>query len=606
MRSIVIHCHFYQPPREDPWLGLIEREPSAAPDHDWNARIARQCYGPLAGIESPSSSGAENVLGSLSFDIGPTLFEWLERESPDVYAAILAADRRSARRFGGHGNAMAMPYNHVILPLASRRDKVTEVRWGIADFTRRFGRAPEGMWLPETAVDEETLDVLAVEGIRFTVLAPQQIENAPADGLPVSFTGSGGRSIAVFTYDGAAAADVAFGQLLADPTGEALATRLAPSRRSGASTGASIGDSVTAIATDGETYGHHHRTGARALASALSRLRSSHDLKLENFASILARTTTRREGRIRSQTSWSCAHGIERWRSGCGCQVGPAPPTGQQWRAPLRDALNGLAARLHATFEREGAALFEDPWAARDGYGTVVAQDGDALRDYVRARLRGSPADGIDSGDLIRARELLELERSALRMFTSCAWFFDEVTGIETRLVLRIAAHAMGLAGTDAFRTEFLSRLRGGDESGAAAIAFVPEGDTSYSNAVARAAAGFAAVRGITPQLQASHIGLFDVSDTDDGDVVGVANRRTGRVDHVALAIRDAGGEPHVTARLLAAGNATAGNGALSPLESLPEREATFLRLAREIGVPPITVHGRGGDETTAGEHRDS
>lgn len=603
MRSIVVHCHFYQPPREDPWLGLIEREPSAAPDHDWNARIARQCYGPLAGIETPPTRASDNVLGSVSFNIGPTLFEWLERHAPDVYAAILAADRRSARRFGGHGNAMAMPYDHVILPLASRRDKVTEVRWGIADFSRRFGRAPEGMWLPETAVDEETLDVLAVEGIRFTVLAPHQIENAPADGLAVSFTGSSGRSIAVFAYDGAAAADVAFGQLLADPTGEALATRLAASR----GTGASGDDSLTAIATDGETYGHHHRTGARALASALSRLRTRPELKVENFASILARTTTRREGRIHSQTSWSCPHGIERWRAGCGCRVGPAAPARQQWRAPLRDALNGLATRLHETFEREGTALFDDPWATRDGYGTVVARDGDALRDYAAAHLRGPLAEGIESVELVRARELLELERSALRMFTSCAWFFDEVTGIETRLVLRIAAHAMELAGTEAFRTEFLTRLRGGDESGAGAIALVPHGDASYADAVTRAAAGFAAVRSIAPQLCASRIGWLDVARTDAGDVVAVTSRRTGRVDHAAAAARSAAGEPRVTVRVMTALPVPAdGEGSVVGPGHLPEREAAFLQLAREIGVPSVRTQRRSGSPTTTDERRDT
>jgi hypothetical protein len=442
--------------------------------------------------------------------------------------------------------------------------------------------------------------VLAVEGIRFTVLAPHQVENAPPDGLPVSFTGSGGRSIAVFTYDGAVAADVAFGQLLSDPTGEALATRLA-------STGAS-GEpgkqSVTAIATDGETYGHHHRAGAGALAGALSRLRVRPDLKLENFASILARTTTRREGRIRSETSWSCPHGIERWRSGCACRVGPATPGGQQWRVPLRDALDGLAIRLHETFEREGAALFDDPWIARDGYGTVVAQDGDALRDYTLSGFRRPPADGIESAELVRARELLELERSVLRMFTSCAWFFDQVTGIETRLVLRIAAHAMGLAGVEAYRTEFLSRLRGADDSGTAAIALVPRGDESYTDAVTRAVAGFAAVRGIVPQLCATRIGLFDVTRTDAGDGVAAANRRTGRTDHAAAVTRHAAGQPTVTVRLV---GSAAGEGSPLSATHLPEREAAFLRLGWEIGVPVVSAHPRGGgDRTTVGERSGS
>ncbi len=584
MRSIVIHCHFYQPPREDPWLGLIDRERSAAPDHDWNARIARQCYAPLAGLGSLPGDPRANLFASLSFDIGPTLFEWLERYAPETYAAILIADRQSARRFGGHGNAMAMPYNHVILPLASRRDKVTEVRWGIADFSRRYGRAPEGMWLPEAAVDDETLDVLASEGIRFTVLAPHQLENPPEDGLPILHTTASGRSIAVFAYDGGIATDVAFGQLLADPTGEAFAARLAPRR-----TGARLpDDSVTAVATDGETYGHHHRQGARALAGAAARLRARHHgLKLENFALILARVPARREGRVRPLTSWSCPHGVERWRSGCECRVGPPAPTGQQWRAPLREAMDWLASRLHETFEQEGSALFADPWAARDGYGSVIARDGEALQAYVAAQLRVPDADGAtDPARLVRARELLELERSALRMFTSCGWFFDAVTGLETRLILRIAAHAMGLANTEAVRGEFLARLRGRNDSGAPAVSLVPRAAVARVGALVRAAAGISGVRVYAPRLEASRIGWYDVALADAPDGIRLTNWRTGRA-HDAVATADADETVRVTVRL-AEPVVDAADGETVTLDEneLPEREATFVELAREIGLP--------------------
>ena len=220
IRSVVIHGHFYQPPREDPWLGQVAAEPSAAPFHDWNERIEQECYRAVvaARLYAPDGRIARivNTLASISFNFGPTLLEWLEREAPGTYAAVLEADRSSRARHEGHGNAIAMPYHHAILPLASRRDKVTEVRWGIADFRRRFGREPVGMWLPETAVDPETLDVLAAEGMRFTILAPHQVEHAPAGGSPAWYRTPGGRSIGLFVYDGAISHDVAFGTLLKD------------------------------------------------------------------------------------------------------------------------------------------------------------------------------------------------------------------------------------------------------------------------------------------------------------------------------------------------------------------------------------------------------
>ena len=563
IHSVVIHGHFYQPPRDDPWTGLVGREPSAAPDHDWTARIERECYAPLAGVRpaSPSDGPIGNLFAALSFNVGANLCEWLQRSAPDTYAAILGADRRSARRFAGHGNAIAMPYDHIILPLATRRDKVTEVRWGMADFTRRFGRAPGGMWLPETAVDEETLNVLASEGIRFTILAPHQIENPPDDGLPVAFATSGGRTLALFTYDGPAAGEIAFGELLADPTGAALAARLAPNH---AAPVPPDGDAVTAIATDGETFGHHHRLGGRALAGAVARLRANHAVRLENFASILARHPPTRAGRIRADTSWSCPHGIERWRSNCACHVGPVTAEEHRWRAPLRAALDWLAAQLHETFEREGAQFFDGPWGVRDGYGAVVAGDGDVLRDHVLARLRPAVRATADATAYVRARELLELERSALRMFTSDGWFFDAITGIEVQLLLRAAAHALGLAGVGAgaVREEFLKRLVGDDRSGAPAVPLVPDPDASDRRALAQAAAGIVRVRTIAPQLRETRIGQYDVSvpRTEPDDTVRLEHRRTGRTDRIVVA---------------------------DEAQDVPEREAAFLDLAKQIGVGP-------------------
>ncbi len=368
-RSIVIHGHFYQPPRDDPRTGVIPVEINAAPDHDWNERIERECYAPTA-----------RSLTSLSFDYGPTLLDWMERAAPETYAAVLAAGRSS-------GNAVAMPYHHVILPLCSRRDKTTEVRWGIADFHRRFGRDPEGMWLPETAVDHETLDVLAEEGIRFTILAPHQVERAPAGGLPGWYqtAGGGGRRIALFTYDGSMSHGVAFGPLVNDAAG--WVERLT-----------SASAELVSIATDGETYGHHHKGGDVTLARVFETLSRRSDVRVENYASFLARRPPQEEVRLVSPSSWSCPHGVERWRSECGCRAAPERPTQQRWRAPLRAALDWLSEEIRAMYARDQR---EVPTA---------------------------------------------LEHQLLRMFTSCGWFFDDIAGIESVIVLRSAARAIELA----------------------------------------------------------------------------------------------------------------------------------------------------------------
>ncbi len=446
VRSVVIHGHFYQPPREDPWLNQIAAEPSAAPYHDWNQRIERESYRAVvaARVYAPDGRIAQivNTLVSISFNFGATLLEWLEREAPETYAAVLEADRTSRARHAGHGNAIAMPYHHVILPLASRRDKVTEVRWGIADFRRRFGRDPEGMWLPETAVDPETLDVLAAEGIAFTVLAPHQVEHAPPDGSAGRYRTPGGRSIALFVYDGAISHDVAFGPLLKDAV--AWAKRLLSAGKSGTER------RLVAVATDGETYGHHHKFGEVALAWVLRELERRRDVRVENFAAFLARHRAEQEVKLVAPTSWSCAHGVERWRADCGCRMAPERPTQQRWRTPLREALDWLAGELHSRFEREGGALFDDPWAARDTYGTVVGGAPAGIAQFVAQRLRP----GTDRSGERRAQELLELERNALRMFTSCGWFFNDIAGIETIQILRYAARAIELAGADAARLE--------------------------------------------------------------------------------------------------------------------------------------------------------
>ncbi|MGH7542284.1 MAG: DUF3536 domain-containing protein, partial [Gemmatimonadota bacterium] len=426
--SLVLHGHFYQPPREDPWTGRVPREPSAAPHHDWNERITAECYRPITHARLPDapdgSARALDALEWMSFDVGPTLLQWLERAAPDMYERILEADRRSRSRANGHGNAIAHPYHHVILPLASPRDRRTEVRWGIADFERRFGRRPGGMWLPETAVDLDTLDSLAAEGIAFTVLAPHQLEMRPPAGEPARIRTSGGREIAVFTYDGGLSHGVAFGELLRDA---AVWERHIES--------AAEGRSLVALATDGETYGHHREFGELALAALIERVRTAGRLRLDNFASFLVRHPARHESRLVAPSSWSCAHGIERWRSDCGCRLGPLVGPGQAWRRPLRDALEWLAAGLHALYEEEGRRLFGDPWRVRDAYGRVL-EAGEAAREAFVARALAAGERPTDAASH-QAGRLLEIERDALRLFTSCAWFFDDLARLEPLQVLR-------------------------------------------------------------------------------------------------------------------------------------------------------------------------
>lgn len=436
-RSIVVHGHFYQPPREDPWTGLVPEQPSAAPFHDWNERITHECYAAATKArllgEDGSVAQQMNVLESMSFNFGPTLLEWLEPNAPETYAAILEADRVSAERLG-HGNAIAMAYHHPILPLSTARDRRTEIRWGIADFRRRFGRAPEGMWLPETAVDTPTLEALAQEGIRFTIVAPHQVDPVPDGGRPGLFTTPEGREIALFVYDGALAHGVAFGNLLRD--GVRWARLMADTK----------GDTLRSLATDGETFGHHHTFGEMALARAFVELHGRDDIRVENYASYLAREGAHDPVTLVEPTAWSCAHGVDRWRAECGCAADPGSGRHQRWRAPLRAALEWFADELHAVFEAEGTALLGDPWAARDALGGAPTEE-----------LVGRP-DGSDART--RAFELLEMERNALRLFTSCAWFFDDVGRIEPTQVLAYAVRALEHSGHDErLRPELMRRL---------------------------------------------------------------------------------------------------------------------------------------------------
>lgn len=461
-RYVCVHGHFYQPPREDPWLESVERQESAWPAHDWNERVSDECYAPNAHArilgEARRIVAIENNYARLSFNFGPTLLSWMEEERPALYQAILEADVESAARFGGHGSAIAQVYNHMIMPLASERDRRTQVAWGLRDFERRFGRPSEGMWLAETAVDIATLEALAEEGVKYTILAPHQCARVrPKGGAWTSVTGQrvdprrpyeavlpSGRRITLFFYDGPTSRAVAFERLLHD--GHGFATRLIDTFDERAE------PQLAHIATDGETYGHHHRYGEMALAVALRRLEEDESIFLVNYGQFLEHHPPAWEAEIVEDTSWSCSHGVERWRSDCGCSSG----TGwhQRWRAPLREALDWLRDELAARF---GASdHFTDPWAARDAYIDVVL---DRSKGSVDAFLGAQAARPLGAEARGRALRLLEMQRHAMLMYTSCGWFFDEPSGLETVQILRYAARAIQLA-TDLFGDLFASAFR--------------------------------------------------------------------------------------------------------------------------------------------------
>ncbi len=470
MRYVCIHAHFYQPPRENPWLEEVEAEEGAHPHHDWNERITEECYAP--NTASPLLDGEGRVrefvnnYSRISFDFGPTLLSWLERRAKEVYRAILEADRESRERFSGHGSALAHPYAHSILPLDNRRDRCTQILWGVRDFRRRFGREPEGMWLPETAVDLETLDLLARAGVKFTILAPHQAARVRPLGerrwadvsggkvdttMPYLCRLPSGRSLSLFFYHGGVAFDVAFGGLL--HSGEQLARRLlgAFSPRPG--------PQLSHIATDGETYGHHHRFGDMALAYCLRQLESGREARLTVYGEYLERHPPTHEVQILERTSWSCAHGVERWRGDCGCRFGSRPGWHQRWRGPLREALDWLRDSAASLYEREAGRLLADPWRARNEYVEVIL---DRSPRGLRGFLERQGVKELPEGERVRLLKLLEMQRHSLLMYASCGWFFDEISGLETVIILRHAAAVIQLAkeaaGAD-LEPEFLRRL---------------------------------------------------------------------------------------------------------------------------------------------------
>jgi len=456
-RFITIHGHFYQPPRENPWLEEVELQDSAYPFHDWNARVTAEAYAPNA--SSRILNGENHIIGivnnysRISFNFGPTLLSWLQRHEPEVYGAVIEADRESRERFSGHGAAIAQAYNHIIMPLANGRDKRTQVVWGLADFEYRFGRKPEGMWLPETAVDLETLDILAEFDVRFTILAPSQagrIRRIGAQGgawrdVPngsidpkrpyLQHLPSGG-SIVIFFYDGPISRDIAFGDLLRN--GEMFADRLS-------SAFVENGDAsqLVHVATDGETYGHHHRFGDMAMAYCLHRIEERNRAAITIYGEYLDKNPPEYEVEIIENTSWSCVHGVERWRADCGCATGMNKGWHQKWRGPLREAMDRLRDDLASAYEDRLAGLVRDPWAARDDYISLILERTPERRDDFLSR---HAARALEAEEKVRVLMLLEMQRHALLMYTSCGWFFDELSGIEAVQVIQYAARAIQLA----------------------------------------------------------------------------------------------------------------------------------------------------------------
>jgi hypothetical protein len=466
-RYVVIHGHFYQPPRENPWIEAIERQPSAAPHHDWNEVVTWECYLPNMVSRVVNASGKivdlVNNYRHISFNVGPTLLAWLEEAFPDVYAAMRAADAESAAANNGHGNALAQAYNHMILPLANERDRRTQVRWGIEDFRHRFGREPEGMWLPETAVNNATLRTLVAERIKFIVLAPGQawryrpagardwhdVANGsidPRQPYRVVIEGANGDEpplegpLTAFFYDGALAHSIAFERLLADAGAFAGrieqafgAPMMAPAR-------------LVNVATDGETYGHHRHFSDMALAYVAKYELPRRGVKLTNYAAFLAEFAPRFEvelkpGRDGQGTSWSCAHGVDRWQADCGCTDGQ---TGghQKWRGPLRKAFDRLRDEAARLFEQEGPAVLKDPWAARDAYIRVILDRSPAnVERFLGEHLAVEPTPEAR----VRAIKWLESQRHAMLMYTSCGWFFDEISRTESVQCMLYAARTAQL-----------------------------------------------------------------------------------------------------------------------------------------------------------------
>jgi alpha-amylase/alpha-mannosidase (GH57 family) len=473
MPALIIHGHFYQPPRDNPWTGVVEVEPGAAPFHDWNERIHAECYQPNAGarIVDPAT-GRELIVNNyahISFNFGPTLLSWLRDKHPDTYAGIIDADQQSARERAGHGNAIAQAYGHAILPLCNERDRQTQIQWGLADFRHRFGRDAESIWLPETACNDDVMRLLTESGLRFIILAPNQAARVRAIGgsewrevneqtidtsvaYRYSHPDGPGRSIAVYFSDGPTSRAIAFENLLR--SSRELAERFAQT---------ALDKESLNVATDGETYGHHFKFGDICLAHALEVEAPARDLRVTNYGAYLDQHQPACEVEINNGpkgegTSWSCLHGVARWIRDCGCHTGGEPEWNQRWRTPLREALDFLRDQNVVYFEATRGNLFIDPWQARNGSIALVLDATHSREQF----LRDQAGRWLSTDEEMRALTHLELQRMLLLMYTSCGWFFNDVSGIETIQILKYSARAIDLMeqlGLPPVRERFLEIL---------------------------------------------------------------------------------------------------------------------------------------------------
>ena len=471
---LTIHGHFYQPPRENPWLEAIELQDSALPFHDWNERVNLECYNPNSASRIVDSNNKVldivNNYSLMSYNFGPTLLSWMETHAPKTYERVIKADIASRVKFSGHGNAIAQVYNHMIMPLANLHDKITQVVWGIRDFEYRFGRMPEGMWLAETAVDDETLEVLADNGIKFTILSPYQALKYrkmgakewtdagwgnidPAKPYRYFIKKNPKKFVDLFFYDGAISKSVAFDNILQD--GNKFVNRL----KEGISDLRGYPQLIN-IGTDGESYGHHTKFGDMALAYVLRVKAKDAGFTITNYAEYLDRYGVADEVDIKQASSWSCFHGVGRWKEDCGCSTGGQPSWNQKWRKPLREALDYLRDKLAVLYEKKGKKFFtKNPWDVRNEYINVILDRSElSIKNFFRNNLKPE----CNDQDKVAAMKLLELQRQAMLMYTSCGWFFADISGIETTQIMKYAARAMQLAASftdEDFETEFVNIL---------------------------------------------------------------------------------------------------------------------------------------------------
>ncbi|MFA0963993.1 DUF3536 domain-containing protein [Roseivirga sp. BDSF3-8] len=472
-KFVCIHGHFYQPPRENPWLNEVEEQYSAYPYHDWNERINAECYARNSASRILNQEGhitdIVNNYAYISYNFGPTLLDWLEKKSPDIYRSILEADEISRKQFNGHGSAMAQTYNHLIMPLANEQDKHTQVIWGIYDFESRFGRKPRGMWCSETAIDVPTLEVLTEHGIEFTILSPYQAKAVRKlkkdkakperpDDKPSSETVKAreweevsggrvdprrpyicklpsGRSITLFFYDGPISQGIAFEGLLNN--GQLFAERLVGHFDNDDS------PQLMHIATDGESYGHHHRYGEMALSYCLHTVNNNEDVSLTVYSQFMDLVPAEYEVQVEEPSAWSCPFGVERWNSDCGVNTGGNPGWHQKWRAPLRMAFDWIRDTVAPVYEKQVSELAgTDPWTLRNDYISIIR---DRSEENVHAFIRKHQGHELSDEERVRLLKLLEMQYHCMLMYTSCGWFFDEVTGIETLQDIAYGARAVQL-----------------------------------------------------------------------------------------------------------------------------------------------------------------